>query len=174
MSAVPALTLEEATVLALDPALALLPCKMDTPPARVQLLTTALQESRLLYRRQIVNGQPTGPAKSLLQAEKGGGLVHGVRLHPQTRELAAVLYTARGVRIRTDTAIWNAIERDDVLAFGLGRLLLYTDPYKLPALGRSQDAWELYTRTWRPGQPRRDTWDAFYERALAFVTGADA
>lgn len=173
MSAIPALTLAEITERAIDPALVLLPKRLDSPSARVQLLTTGLQESRFAYRRQIVGGQPIGPAKSFWQGERGGGMVHGVRLHDATKGYARTLYAARAVAPR-DTAIWNAIENDDVLAAGLARLLIYTDPYKLPALGRDQDAWELYVRTWRPGKPRRDTWNGFYARALEFVTGAAA
>lgn len=173
MSAVPALTLAEVTERAINPALALLPPKMDSAQARVQLIAIGLQESRFVYRRQIVNGQPIGPAKSFWQAEKGGGMVKGVRTHPGTRELAAHVYAARGVR-RLDSSIWDAIEHDDVLAAALARLLLYTDPYKLPALGHEQEAWELYVRTWKPGRPRRDTWNAFYQRALDFVAGACA
>lgn len=171
MSAIPALTLAQITERAIDPALRLLPPKMDSLPARIQLLTTGLQESRFLYRRQIVNGKPTGPAKSFLQGERGGGLVHGVRTHPATKDLAAVLYEARQVK-PTDLAIWNAIENDDVLAFGLGRLLLYSDPQKLPALGDWQGAWRLYLRTWRPGHPREETWRGFYAHALEFVAAS--
>jgi hypothetical protein len=175
MSAIPALTLAEVTERAIDPALRLLPARMDTPPARVLLLAIGLQESGFRDRRQliVVDGKlkPLGPAKSFWGAEKPGGMVKGVRTHPATKDLALALYRARGVR-RLDSAIWNAIEHDDVLAAGLARLLIYTDPYKLPALGRSQDAWELYAvRLWRPGRPRRQDWDGNYTRALEFVTG---
>jgi hypothetical protein len=173
MSAIPALTLAEITERGLDPALRLLPPKMDTPQARVMLLAIGLQESRFAYRRQIVAGQPTGPAKSFWQAEKGGGMVRGVRLHPATKDLAAALYTARQVK-PTDAAIWNAIERDDVLAAGLARLLLYADPHRLPRVGDVVGAWNTYERVWRPGKPKRLTWDALYRRALEFVTGVDA
>lgn len=48
-------------------------------------------------------------------------------------------------------AVWQAIERDDVLACALARLLLYTDPSRLPDLGDEAGAWDLYLRTWRPG-----------------------
>lgn len=173
MSAIPPLTLAEITERGIDPALRLLPPKMDTLPARIQLLATGLQESGFRDRRQIVNGKPTGPAKSFWQGERGGGLVHYVRIHPATKDLAAVLYQARQVK-PNDLAIWNAIENDDVLAAGLARLLLFSDPYRLPALGLSQLAWELYVRTWRPGKPRRETWNAFYRQAEDFVRGQDA
>jgi hypothetical protein len=76
-----------------------------------------------------------------------------------------------GVIRRFFRAIWNAIENDDVLAAGLARLLLYTDPQRLPALGDREGAWQLYLRTWRPGKPHRRTWNGYYQRALEFVAG---
>lgn len=177
MSAVPALSLQEITERGIDPALALLPARMDSARARVMLLAIGLQESAFRDRRQLIlvkrQGRTQlvaeGPAKSFWMGERGGGLVHGVRVHPATRQHAAKLYALRGVAAR-DVAIWNAIERDDVLAAGLARLLLFTDPYALPALGNEQLAWETYVRCWRPGKPRRDDWDGYYRQALAFVT----
>lgn len=172
MSALPPITLTEVTNHGIDPALKFLPPKMDSLPARIQLLTTGLQESGFLHRRQIsADGTPTGPARSFWMGERGGGLVHGVRVHPLTKEYAAALYEARQVRAN-DLAIWSAIENDDVLAAGLARLLLYTDPYKLPALGDADEAWSLYTRVWQPGRPRLETWAGFYARALEFVVAS--
>ncbi|RSF08795.1 hypothetical protein [Achromobacter aegrifaciens] len=143
---------------AINPALALLPAKMDTPAARVQMLATGLQESRFVDRRQLVGRppRPIGPAKSFWQAEQGGGMVHGVRLHEATSAAAAQLYQVRGVPVR-DAAIWNAIEHDDVLAAGLARLLLWSDPGRLPPVGDEEGAWRLYLRTWRPGAYDRGT-----------------
>lgn len=143
---------------AITPALALLPAKMDTAEARLMLLAIGLQESRFIDRRQLVGRppRPVGPAKSFWQAEQGGGMVRGVRTHSATRDLAAQLCRTRGV-VADDAAIWNAIERDDVLAAGLARLLLWTDPGRLPALGDEDGAWQLYLRTWRPGAYARGT-----------------
>jgi hypothetical protein len=178
MSAVPALSLAEVTERAIDPALRLLPTRMDSPEARVLLLAIGLQESHFRYRRQLIlvkrNGRtqlvPEGPAKSFWMGERGGGLVHGVRVHPATRGYAADLYKLFKVPPR-DVSIWNAIENNDVLAAALARLLLFSDPYKLPALGHTQLAWELYAqRTWKPGKPRRDEWGGNYAAALDFVT----
>ncbi|MFY3435024.1 hypothetical protein H4P35_18500 [Achromobacter sp. 77] len=145
---------------AIEPALALLPRKMDTPAARIELLGIGLQESRFIHRRQLVGNppRPTGPAKSFWQAEQGGGMVRGVRLHAATRAAAAELYRARGVAAN-DVAIWNAIEFDDVLAAGLARLLLWSDPGPLPTLGDEEGAWALYLRSWRPGAYTRGTAD---------------
>ncbi len=175
------MTLSEIIKTGIDPALALLPAKMDTPEARIQLLATGLQESRFEHRRQLVGKppRPTGPAKSFWQGEQGGGMVHGVRLHVATSAAAAHLYQARGVPAR-DAAIWDAIENDDVLAAGLARLLLWSDPGRLPVVGDEQGAWNLYLRTWRPGAYKRGTqeqraalrkkWASNYAQALAEVT----
>lgn len=155
---------------AITPALALLPAKMDTPAARVMLLAIGLQESRFEHRRQLVGNppRPTGPAKSFWQAEQGGGMVHGVRLHTATSAAAAALYQARGVPAR-DAAVWDAIENDDVLAAGLARLLLWSDPGRLPAVGDADAAWALYLRTWRPGKPHPQTWPGLYHQAVVEV-----
>lgn len=155
---------------ALIPALQLLPGKMDSPAARVMQLAIGLQESRFEHRRQLVGNppRPIGPAKSFWQAEQGGGMVHGVRLHVTTRAVASLLYQARGVSA-DDAAIWNAIEHDDVLAAGLARLLLWTDPGRMPAIGDANWAWTLYLRTWRPGKPHLPTWSGLYALAVAEV-----
>ncbi|AYD65290.1 hypothetical protein DVB37_16220 [Achromobacter sp. B7] len=164
------MNLSEITKTGINPALALLPAKMDTPAARVMLLAIGLQESRFEHRRQIVGNppRPTGPAKSFWQAEQGGGMVHGVRLHAATKAAAAALYQARGVPAR-DAAIWDAIENDDVLAAGLARLLLWSDPGRLPAVGDADAAWALYLRTWIPGKPHPQTWPDLYRQAVAQV-----
>lgn len=161
------MTLDEITQSAINPALALLPKHMDTPQARVMLLTIGQQESRFEYRRQMGDG----PAKSFWQGEKGGGMVHGVRIHPASADLARQLYKARGVEAN-DLAIWNAIEDDDVLAAGLARLLLWTDPEKLPSVNDVDSAWELYLRTWRPGKPHVRTWAGFHRMAREYVAQA--
>ncbi|MDU4255783.1 hypothetical protein [Pseudomonas sp.] len=142
----------------IEPALLLLPAKMESPQAIVMLLAIGLQESRFTYRRQMGNG----PAKSFWQAEQGGGMVTGL------------------LRYRVDSVRdLNAIEHDDILAAGLARLLLYTDPARLPALGDESGAWDLYLRTWRPGAysrgdaaqraALRKKWAANYAAALEVV-----
>lgn len=66
-----------------------------------------------------------------------------------------------------------------MLAAGLARLLLYTDPARLPGLGDEEGAWQLYLRTWRPGAFTRGTaakraelrqkWAKHYAQALEVV-----
>ncbi|QDJ52794.1 hypothetical protein [Bordetella hinzii] len=161
------MTLHEIIRLGIDPALELLPARMDTVAARVMLLANGLQESRFQHRRQI-----GGPARGFWQFEKGTrasrGGVWGVFLHPASKDHLAALCRARSVACDPD-AIYAALEYDDVLAAGVARLLLWTDPKALPAVGDVEAAWALYLRTWRPGKPHPKTWPALYAQAMAAV-----
>lgn len=161
------MTLSEITKAGINPALALLPSKMDTPAARIMLLAIGLQESRFLHRRQIA-----GPARGFWQFERGGG-VRGVLTHPASREYAYRICAARGVE-PVAAAVYSSLETDDVLAAAFARLLLWTDAGRLPAAGNEQGAWDLYARTWRPGKPHPHTWPALYAQAVAAVGGFDA
>ena len=149
---------------AIAPALALLPAKMSGPDAEVMLLAIGLQESRFEHRRQI-----GGPARGFWQFEAGGG-IRGVLNHALSRQ------AAQGICRQRDTpasvsAVYSAIECDDILAAVFARLLLWTDPKSLPAIGDPAGAWDLYLRTWRPGKPHPDTWPVLYARAVKAVTG---
>ncbi|MDP2446576.1 hypothetical protein [Pseudomonas sp.] len=158
------MTLSEIRRSAIEPALLLLPAKMCSPQAEVMLLAIGLHESRFVDRRQIITviregvrlNVPEGPARSFWQAELGGGMVHGVLRHHLTSELAVAVCAARGVQ-PVNERIYTAIEHDDVLAAALARLLLWTDPGKLPGKGAVDTAWQLYLRTWRPGAHSRGT-----------------
>jgi len=164
--------MELSTVVAtmINPALAWLPKHMDSPQARVMLLAIGLQESKFLHRRQLGNG----PARSFWQFENGTrasrGGVWGIYLHPQSRDLLRAACVAHSVAFEP-RAIWVAIEHNDVLACICARLLLWTDVFRLPALGNVWGAWELYAeRTWNPGKPHPETWPGYYAQALAEVT----
>lgn len=150
---------------AITPALALLPLRMDTQAARVMLLAIGLQESRFTHRQQI-----GGPARGFWQFEKGTrasrGGVWGVFLHAASKGHLAALCKARSVTCDPD-AIYAALEYDDVLAAGVARLLLWTDPKALPPVGETEAGWALYLRTWRPGRPHPHTWPALYAQAMA-------
>ncbi len=165
---------------AINPALKILPAAMDSPRARVMLLAIGLQESRFMYRAQKIAGQPyvKGPARSFWQFELGsqsrGGGVWGVYQHPASRYWLAQLCDARRVHFEAQE-IWRTIEQDDVLAAGLARLLLFTDPKPLPSVDDADGAWGLYAyRTWRPGRPHRHTWDEFHAQARGQVTRSEA
>lgn len=142
---------------AILPALQILGIK-DTQEARVLMLAIGLQESRLIHRRQI-----GGPARGLWQFEKGGG-VRGVLNHASSSAKARELCEARSVAPTSD-AVYNTLEKDDILAAGFARLLLLTDPRALPKIGEVQKAWEYYERNWRPGKTHRSTWDDLYKQA---------
>ena len=165
------MTLTEITDAGLDPAFALLPPAMDSERARVMLLAIALQESRLLYRRQLGGGPARGFWQFELGTEKSRGGVWGVYLHPASRYWLSELCKARAVAFNP-RAIYEAIEFDDVLAAGTARLLLFTDALPLPALNDEAGAWNMYAkRTWRPGKPHAATWPGFHKQARDFVCG---
>jgi hypothetical protein len=152
---------------AIAPALAILPPQMDTPEARVMLLSIGLQESRFTARRQI-----GGPARGFWQCEQGtaktrGGL-WGFYLHPASRYWLSVLCRARGVAF-DPVAIYAALDKDDVLAAGVARLGLFTDPKPLPSIDDVKGSWALYLRVWRPGKPKPDTWPALHAQAAAAI-----
>lgn len=161
------MTLDAIVSDAINPAMALLPARMDTPAARVVLLAIGLQESRFVHRQQI-----GGPARGFWQFEKGTrasrGGVWGVFLHAASKDHLAALCKARSVACDPD-AIYAALEYDDVLAAGVARLLLWTDPKPLPSIGDADTAWALYLRTWRPGKPHPQTWPDLYRQAVAEV-----
>lgn len=131
------------------------------------LYAIGLQESRFLHRRQIVNGKPTGPAKGFWQFERGGGC-RGVVEHPASRYWMHRVCVAREVKF-TAQGVWDAIQHDDVLAAAAARLLLFTDPKRLPALGDEKGAWALYMRVWRPGKPHPQTWPGLYAEAMECI-----
>lgn len=151
---------------AIDEAMAILPAGMDTPRARVLMRAIGLQESRFTHRAQVVDGGGKGPARGFWQFERGGG-VKGVLTHPQTKRLAQSVCLARGVEA-DPRSVWLALETDDTLAAAFARLLLWSDPKPLPELGESEEAWECYTRNWRPGKPHIKTWAALYQDALGY------
>ena len=158
--------MRDAVRLAIDPALALLPPGMDSPQARVMLLAIGMQESRFEHRRQM----PTGPARGFWQFEEGTrasrGGVYGVYLHDASRFWLDRLCASRGVQF-LPASIYQALEADDVLAAGVARLLLFTDPRRLPATDDADGAWGLYLRTWNPGKPRPEKWPGNHRLARA-------
>ena len=140
----------------LNAGLALLPSSMDTPAARVLLLTFGLQESSFKHRDQLEkNGKNTvlGPALSYWQMERGGGVL-GVLTHPSSRNYAKRVCDARGIEPES-RAVWERMATDDALGCAFARLLIWTDPLALPSESDSESAWRLYLRTWRPGSYTR-------------------
>lgn len=159
----------------IGPALSMLPDRMDSPQARLMLVAIALQESGLRNRWQIIDASRPmlkGPARGLWEFECGRqvsrGGCWGVFLHPASRFWLHELCEQRGCEFEP-SAIWQALEVDDVLAAGVARLLLFTDPQPLPALDDRDRAWAFYIRCWRPGKPRPEKWPANHAAALAAV-----
>lgn len=145
-------------------AVQLLPPKLDSLEAKAQLMTIALQESRLDERRQI-----GGPARSFWQFELGG--IKGVLAHRASQPLIFSVLDRLDYD-HTPMTSYAAIEHNDVLAFAYARLLLYTLPQPLPRRDMPSEGWSQYIDAWRPGKPHRSTWDAFYSRAWATLDRA--
>ena len=169
----------------LNAGLALLPSSMDTPAARVLLMTFGLQESGFKHRDQLEkNGRNTvmGPALSYWQFERGGGVL-GVLTHPASRNYAKRVCDAVGVEPES-RAVWERMATDDALGCAFARLLIWTDPIAMPAPTDTEAALRLYLRTWRPGAYERGTeaqrqelrtkFNRNHAAAREFVTGARA
>lgn len=127
------------------------------------MLAIGLQESRFEHRFQI-----GGPAHGFWQSEYGGGAWTGVLNHPATRDISRGILIAMAYG-EPDIGDYKGIAHNDVLAYCLGRLLLWTLPQALPQRGETQKAWEQYIEAWRPGRPHRGTFDAFYDEAWRLV-----
>lgn len=148
------------------PSLKLLGPHFDSPQARVMMLATGLQESGFSTRRQI-----GGPARGFWQFEFGG--VRAVWAHHLSMEPLRLLCHDLDVSF-DPAAIYPALEANDVLAAGVARLLLYTDPQPLPEFDQPDAAWNYYQRNWRPGKPRPQDWAANHSAAVAEVRSENA
>jgi hypothetical protein len=129
------------------------------------LLTIAGQESGWTWRYQLRPGGPSAdgayPARGWWQFEKMGGVV-GVLEHPGSRQKCLALCDYCAVYPDEDD-IWRAMEGHDVLAAGMARLLLWTDPRPLPT--HVSPAWNYYLDNWRPGKPKPAKWDRLWAEA---------
>lgn len=160
----------------IEAGLALLPEPLRTIDAKVQLYATSIQENPTRAPRQLIKKdgtlQPIGPAAGDYQFEKTGG-VRGL-LNFKSDRLQSMLRsvcTARRVP-QTPDGLFDAIQRDPILAAALARLLYFTDLGALPKAGAEQYAWDVYLRTWRPGAYERDPkglrakWTKSYAEAM--------
>ena len=149
----------------IESGLGLLPAAMRTAAAKVLLYATSRQENPKRLPQQV-----GGPAVGDYQFERGGG-VKGVVEHRSVSELTRAVCRARKVQCDTGS-IYEALKTDPVLAAALARLLYYTDPKALPAVGDEAGAWALYLGTRRPGayarQPEelRAKWTKNYADAM--------
>lgn len=149
---------------AVNPALSLLPPRMDSDAVRVEMLAITLQEADGLHRVQFGGG----PAHGLWQMEEGGG-VRGVMQHPASRDFARAVCSTRRIPFVQRT-VWETLPRDDILAAAFARLLLWTDFRPLPGVDApAAEGWASYVRNWRPGKPHPEKWPACHAAARAQV-----
>jgi len=152
------------------PACALAGPRFVDPRAEVALLAIALQETGLATRRQ----QGGGPGRGYVQFERAG--IAGVLTHSASAVAArALLRTLAYPATITPAEVHGAVEHNDLLCLGLARLLLFTVPAPLPALGDRDETWSQYVAAWRPGAvtgggsraaAARRRWTTNYAKAL--------
>ena len=172
------MTLSEIRAQAITPALALLPARMSANRLQVDqlMLTAHLQEAPNREQCQLpIRSGKCGPARGIWQFELGGG-VAGVLRHKSSRDAAVAACRALGIEPTVDGVFAALPGQEDVIDAVFARLLFWTDPLPLPALGAVEDAWQYYLRNWRPGAYERGTqperrklrqkWGTNYARVL--------
>jgi hypothetical protein len=131
----------------------LLPEATVSAEARAFVLAIGWQESRYQHRRQV-----RGPARGFWQFEAAG--VAAVMSHRKSKPLAigavvGLMYPSA----LSPVALHWALEHNDVLAACFARALLWTVSDPLPTAAEPDKAWAQYLSAWRPGKPKRETWD---------------
>lgn len=144
----------------IEKTLSLLPPRFSSREAFVMLRAIGLQESKFKTRQQV-----SGPARSFWQFESGGG-IRGVLSHHSTYRESRALCAVEGVTA-TAASVYDAMLQNDVIGCGFARLLLFTDPEPLPAVGDASGAWDYYLRLWRPGTPHPEAWAKNYALAIS-------
>lgn len=152
------MTPKQLVTLAIEPAMTLLPDRMDSPEARRMLVAIAVQESALQYRQQVLkHGRAwwewRGPARGWWQFEPTG--LKGVLTHRASAPHAARAMDLLGYASPHGMMpVWlsdlhSALKHQDALAAVMARLLLWTLPAALPE--RESEGLEQYLEAWRPG-----------------------
>lgn len=141
----------------------LLPSHMRSAAADVMLLAIGLQESGFAERVQ----RGGGPAHGYWQFEQGGAIPGLLKLS-STRRHARGVCAACGVSADPGS-IWSAMAKDDVLAAAFARLLLWSDPFPIPAATDQDGGWAYYLKLWRPGKPHPVRWTGNHEIARRIV-----
>lgn len=153
---------------AINPACAELAARgvVDSVAARRFLLTIALQESRLLNRRQVgSDGHEDGPAASFWQFEKGGGC-RGILRHKMSAPHIRAICADFNIE-PTEQALWEGMRYQDIVAAAAARLLVFTLPGALPTT--AAEGWAQYLDAWRPGKPHPSTWAGHWATASKTV-----
>lgn len=148
-------------------AFALLPPAMDTAKARAQLLAIGLQETNFSKRRQVTKNPKYSPARGFWQNELGG-MVAEVLSNPRSKPLVDPILA----QLRyppAASAVWEALEHNDVLACAIARLGLWLSPLALPSATEPEKGWSVYELTWKPGAPHPEAWPANFARAWRLV-----
>lgn len=149
----------------LPAAFSMLPPSMNTIEARAMLLAIGLQESKFLHRVQM-----GGPARGFWQFERGGGVV-GVMAHPASRAHSARVCAELRYHRASPDHVYTVLAHNDTLSACFARLLLWTDPGRLPGPDDPSTAWAIYLRTWRPGKPHESTWAEHYRHGWTVAQG---
>ena len=169
-----------AVALIIGDGLSLLPPSWNSPQAQLLMLAISGQEADFRHRWQVYDAkrpEAMGAARGLWQFERGGG-VKCVLTHERTKRMAIDVCRMRNVPATID-AVYNRLHEDDILAAAFARLLLWTNPNALPAIGQEEAAWQLYLREWRPGawangnpkqrETLRRKWTGYYATARATI-----
>jgi len=139
-----------------------LPFTLDSRAARIQLLSTGLQESGFTRRVQMGGG----PAHSFWQIE--GGSMSGIAnifTHPHALAILQDVCAKYAIPC-TRLDVYTVIAANDLLGCVVARLIYLCNPDPFPAPGDEQAAWHYYLGTWHPGRPRVDSWATNYAAAL--------
>lgn len=163
--------------LAIDPALTLLPEKMNSPEAIRMLVAIAKQESDLQYRQQVLKRgrawwEWRGPARGWWQFEPTG--LKGVLTHRASAPHAARAMDLLGYSSpATAMLVWlsdlhESLKHNDPLAAVMARLLLWTLPHALP--DNPYEGFAQYLEAWRPGAWYRGSAEQRLELRQRWVT----
>jgi hypothetical protein len=143
------------------PGFSLVPPAMRSREAGAQVLRIAGQESAWTFRDQ----QPLPIARGYWQFERLGGCLN-VLTNKKLRALTLTVCAVCGVPPGLDE-VYNALDKNDRLAFCLARINLWADPAPLPAIEDEQAGWDYYLRNWRPGKPDRERWSVVHSDTAA-------
>ena len=158
---------------------------LDTPEAWAMLLAIAGQETGFQHRRQVSAKKPAlgWPQFELGTYEPRAGLM-GLMAHEGVGRTACEMAECLmpGLKLIEVTRVkwamgvakvYAAIEHNDVLAFGMARLLLWTVSAPLPLRDQPAEGWRQYAQeAWRPGRPHPETWRRHWDAAWAAVDEA--
>lgn len=143
---------------------------LSSPQATTLLLVIAKVESNCEWTAQRLKEDIKGPARGLWQFERTG--IKGILTHPNSRHRLINILDKMSINTTQAfellvTQIWNELEKDDIFACKVARLLLWTDPRRLPLINDYDRSYDYYIRNWRPGKPiNRRHWNDLYRELI--------